>query len=445
MHDPLKASAEGGRAATVIKALNAWNKELCPADRRAKFLRMAAAPFVFYRGSNHLFWADFAVDQRLDRFADPDATQTWLLGDLHAYNFGSFDNAKGDLVYQVNDFDETMVADYQLDLWRMAISLVLIARANGDLAADRQADVIDAFSQTYLDSLKALRKDLGKGWGELRRDSTSGRLQRFLNSVATEYDRKGMLDRWAPGKGKQRRLNLARQDDLQAVTPAERKELEQALRAYRKTLREPLDFKLLACAHRLGAGTGSLGTPRLYLLIHDRADHCQRILDVKRQGHPTGYASLDPAKQADFDARFPNPAQRHAKGCRALLRRTDPYLGWLSLSDGEYSVRERSPFKEGFPGEVLDSRFPFAEQSEYWAQALATDHSRATKGFAKAVHIKLDKRDDEFRALVREIAFSYADQVQADWDSFVAALELGPCDVVDPGYEPPRYRDLLPR
>ena len=337
-----------------------------------------------------------------------------------------------------------MVADYQLDLWRIAVSLVLIARANGDLDSNHQAEVIDAFSQTYLDSLKTLRKDAGKGWGELGRDSTRGRLRRFLDSVAAQYDRKGMLDRWAPGKGKQR-LNLERSDQLQAVCQAEREDLRQALRGYRQTLRKSRDFKLLDCARRLGAGTGPLGTPRFYVLIHDRDDGSERILDVKRQGHRTGYVFLDPSKQADFDAKFPNPAERQAKGYLALVRRADPYLGWMSLSNGRYSVRERSPFKEAFPGEVLDSRFPFAEQAEYWSQALAAAHSRANKDVAPAVHEKLDKRDDEFRALVREIAFSYADPVQADWDSFVAVLDLGPGDLVDPGYEPPRFRDLLPR
>jgi uncharacterized protein (DUF2252 family) len=412
MLDPLNIPAEGGRPAAVVQALNEWNDELSPEDRRAKYLRMAASPFVFYRGSNHLFWADFAADERLGRFGNAEDTRTWLQGDLHAYNFGSFDDAKGELVYQVNDFDEAIVADYQLDLWRMAVSLVLIARANGDLASNHQMEVIDAFSQTYLDSLKALRMDAGKGWRDVRPDSTRGRLRRFLDSVAAVYDREGMLDRWAPGKGKQRRLNLERKDQLQEVTSAEREELEEALDGYRKTLHKSRDFKLLDCARRLGAGTGSLGTARFYVLIHDRGDGCERILDVKQQGRPTGYAFLDPSMQADFDAKFPHPAQRHAKGYRALVRRSDPYLGWLRLSNGgHYSVRERSPFKEAFPAEVLDGRFPFAEQAEYWGQALAADHSRAKKGFADAVHKTLDKRDDDFRAVVREIAFSYADQV----------------------------------
>ena len=73
---PLKVPAKGGRPAVVAQALNEWNDDLQPEDRRAKYLRMAASPFVFDCGSNHLFWADFAVDERLGRFGDPEDTRT---------------------------------------------------------------------------------------------------------------------------------------------------------------------------------------------------------------------------------------------------------------------------------------------------------------------------------------------------------------------------------
>ena len=113
-----------------------------------------------------------------------------------------------------------------------------------------QGEVINAFSQSYLDCLKTLRKDAGKGWGELRRDSTRGRLQRFLDSVAAEYGREGMLDRWAPGKGKKRRLDLkGRPDKLQAVTDADMTDAGHPFRAAR--------FIELGCAPRVLVAPGA--------------------------------------------------------------------------------------------------------------------------------------------------------------------------------------------
>lgn len=119
--------------------------------------------------------------------------------------------------------------------------------------------------------------------------------------------------------------------------------------------------KLLDCAGRLGAGTGSLGTARFYLLIHDRTDGRTRIFDVKRQGHPTGYAFLDPAPQAEFDPEFPTPPRAMPRAAEPL-RHAGPYLGWLSLSNCEYSARLLSTLR----GIAANSRASRIAQ-KYWA------------------------------------------------------------------------------
>jgi uncharacterized protein (DUF2252 family) len=77
---------------------------------------------------------------------------------------------------------------------------------------------------------------------------------------------------------------------------------------------------MLDCARRLGVGTGSLGTSRFYLLVHDRTDECERILDAKRQGHPNGYTFLDPAQQATFDALVPIAAATAVGHSQTRLR-----------------------------------------------------------------------------------------------------------------------------
>ena len=97
MNDKLTTPPKGQtRPRIVIRALRAWNKELEDEDRQTKYCKMASAPLVFYRGTNRLFWADFANDKRLRDFGNAE-TRTWLQGDLHAYNYGSYGNAKGDV------------------------------------------------------------------------------------------------------------------------------------------------------------------------------------------------------------------------------------------------------------------------------------------------------------------------------------------------------------
>lgn len=130
MRDNLESTTSNARANKVLADLRSWNNALSDKDSgQSKYCKMASAPLIFYRGTNHLFWSDFSDDKRLRYFGNRQ-TKTWLQGDLHAYNFGSYSNSKEEVVYDLNDFDETFIADYQYDLWCMAVSLVLVARQN---------------------------------------------------------------------------------------------------------------------------------------------------------------------------------------------------------------------------------------------------------------------------------------------------------------------------
>ena len=71
---------------------------------------MAESAFTFLRGTAHLFWSDPGADERLSDFGDP-RVRGWVQGDLHTDNFGAFDNDRGTVVYDLNDFDEAVLAD----------------------------------------------------------------------------------------------------------------------------------------------------------------------------------------------------------------------------------------------------------------------------------------------------------------------------------------------
>ncbi len=101
--------------------------DLIDADPRAfrrKFRKMAADPFAFYRGSAPLFYADVCGLE--DRWTDEATSRVWIQGDLHAENFGTYMDAAGILVFDVNDFDEAYLGHFTWDLRRMAASLALL-------------------------------------------------------------------------------------------------------------------------------------------------------------------------------------------------------------------------------------------------------------------------------------------------------------------------------
>lgn len=146
------------RAGKVAQEIADWNAGLPEADRKRKYQKMALSPYIFYRGTNHIFWADFAGDWRLHRFGSP-RTRTWIQGDAHIYNFGAFKNYDGEVIYGLNDFDDALVADYQYDLWRMATSLVLIMRENSNLTRPEQDAIVDTFAEHYLNAIISWSED----------------------------------------------------------------------------------------------------------------------------------------------------------------------------------------------------------------------------------------------------------------------------------------------
>ncbi|EGJ29470.1 hypothetical protein LYNGBM3L_63840 [Moorena producens 3L] len=428
------------RATVVVKTIEEANTGISKQDRETKYCKMACSKFVFYRGTNQLFWKDFAGDNRLKDFGNA-KTKIWLSGDMHAENFGAYDNNRGEIVYSLDDFDDGIIADYQYDVWRMAASLALVGRQNG-LSAEEQNNGIDAFSESYLDTMASYRGNDRELETYFTKDNTYGKLDDFLEGVEASESRQKMLKKWTELDPNQRRFNLSKVK-LGKPTASERQDIENAIADYQKTLTKKFKydknyFRVKDIAQRLLAGTGSLGIPRYYLLIEGEtsSQDDDRILDIKFQSSPTAYDYLSQQEREKYDKNFNNEGQRHALAYRALTKHTDNHLGWMKLGDGYYSVRERSPFKETFDITELTKEKRFVKLAEQWGQVLATAHARADKDFdAALVPYSIDKQVDEltdgrhkeFRQLVREVALTYADQVEKDYGYFLEKLKPNSC------------------
>jgi uncharacterized protein (DUF2252 family) len=427
-----KAFAE--RAEYVSAQIELWNRDLPPEVFEEKLREMAASPYVFYRGTNHLFWADLARDPRLGLYGGPD-TRAWLQGDLHTSNFGAFDNDEGEVVFDLNDFDEALLADYQLDLWRMAASLVLSAEEIGGFSRSQQGQILDAFSEAYLDALEGFRGNDAEEGARFTENNTYGLLDDFLREVEQESSRGALLAKWTSSQDGERAFDLSL-EDLAPVDEETALALEDALFDYGPSLSgglpfDPGYFSLKSVARRLHAGVGSLGRARFYLLVEGPSadDDDDRILDVKCQPGPTGYSFLAEEDQRRYDELFPDQAERAVLGQRALGARVDDHLGWLSFGGCDYTVRELSPHKESFPLERLTSTSRFVALAAQWGEILAAGHARADQDFDPAlISTSLEKQvsaltDGDhagFRALVREVAFGYAAQVNEDFGHFSA-------------------------
>jgi len=426
------------RRGKVLEALHQQNAHLEAIYREAKYKKMEVSPYIFYRGTNHLFWADFAGDWLLHRFGGEAGCRTWLQGDAHVYNMGAFLNHHDEVIFGLDDFDDSLVADYQYDVWRFVASMVLDARENGHLSESEITNGLKAFSQSYLTYLVSYDSDNSQKETHYTAENTHSRLSKFLEKTAQKESRHKMLTKWTnAGNSETFRTDI---EKLAPVEGEERTELMEALKAYRKTLSGQISsdddthFEVKDVARRLWAGTGSLGEPRFYILLAgDESTHFDNvILDVKRQNAPTAYSFLSQEEIDEYNVNFENHAQRQAEAFKALAEHPDNYLGWLKLGNDWFSVRERSPFKGDFPSEKLNTKKKYVKMAKQWGKVLATEHQRAGRHlnaendpylFENTIRRLTDERHKEFSELVEQVAFRYADQVTKDWEYFCEHLQ----------------------
>ena len=237
------AAQAADRTAYVVNQLTLWNSGLPAAVRNEKYAAMETDLFAFFRGSNHLFWKDHGTASALSTYGNVGPTRIWLQGDMHVDNLGAFANDKGTIVYDLNDFDEAVLGDYQLDLWRMGVSLVLLMRRNGGFSAAQEAAVVDACTESYLDAVENWRSSSGEAAKTYTASDSYGQLDDFLAGVAASRSKKKLLDKYtAKNSSGVRFLDPAVSADLQAVAASTVTALSAQMASYGSTLSGGLSY-----------------------------------------------------------------------------------------------------------------------------------------------------------------------------------------------------------
>ncbi|KPQ22433.1 DUF2252 domain-containing protein [Halomonas sp. HL-93] len=422
------------RPQQVIGAIQQVNAPLAVATRQAKYAKMAASPYRFFRGTSHVYWQDVWHDWRFALFGGWPNTQTWLQGDAHIYNFGAYGHHDDQVRYGMDDFDDALIGDYQYDVWRLAISVVLDGRENVELSPKAIDKALKNLLEGYYQTLADYTDD--KPIEAVTRDNAKGQLKPFMTKVVDKQSRARMLEKWTTLDAQQGRQFAERPGKL-ANLPADvasqlRRLIEQE---YQQTLQTPIKdsdphhFRVKDTARRLDAGTGLLGLERYYVLIEGGVDreHDDIILDVKEQVTPEAFRFMNKAQQQAWRKLFPNEGIRHAAAFHAIAEHPDAYLGWLTMNDKVFSVRECSPFKKDFPTHKLSGGKPYRKLAQQWGQILAREHLRGAQAlnkgdhrpFAMAVCQRLKAREAQFVDVVSTLAVAYADCVEQDYAVFI--------------------------
>ncbi|MFV2115086.1 DUF2252 domain-containing protein [Micromonospora sp. LOL_025] len=408
---------------------------LDPAAFRRKFRKMAASPFAFYRGSASLFYADQVGDFADDRFLGDRTSRVWIHGDLHAENFGTYMNASGQLVFNVNDFDEAYVGPFSWDLKRLAASVALLgyAKALSDRAI---SGLVAGFAGSYLTELRAIAAGGEEAIGSITLDNADGVLRRVLQQARLNT-RVDLLATQTTIDNYERRFSLG--DGVFEIDAETRERVCAAFEDYLGTLPassarfRPVATQIKDVVLRKGVGIGSAGLPSYNLLLegHTQALENDVVIYMKQAQVPAVARHIADETVAGY---FQHQGHRTAESQRALQAHADPWLGFTELDGAGQLVAEVSPYAADLDWADVNEPEELAGVLADLGRAVARMHSVADDESShdlvdysteEAIVAAVDADEAGFVAHLVDFAHAYGVRARQDHQLFVDLFRNG--------------------
>lgn len=392
--------------AARILAFNAGRDE----ERVAlKYARMRQSLTAFMRGSAHLFNASLPR-----RGVLCEGPRVWSCGDLHLENFGSYKADNRLVHFDINDFDDALLAPVAFDLLRLLTSILVSAGELG-IASDEAEQLCRDAAARHLAALRG-RKAL---WVE--RETAKGLVGDLLESLSSR-DRASFLDTRTELVGKHRRLRVEGTKAL-PITPAEREALEALMARFASEQADPAFFQLIDAARRI-SGNGSLGVARYILLVRGKGGtEGNYLLDLK-EARPSSLAQQSSLPQPEW----PDEATRVLSAQACMQANCVALLHAVSFGGRSAVLRELQPAQDRVELSLCKGRpkrlrgLVETEASLLgWAQLRASGHH----GAACADELVAFAWRDDWQPELIPLALKAAAGVRADWQAFVAACEAG--------------------
>ena len=424
-----------GREQHIVDVLIDAFKELIEADPlafRKKFRKMAAGPFPFYRGTACIFYADVAGLE--DRWVDERTRRVWIQGDLHAENYGTYMNAEGMLVFDVNDFDEAYVGHYTWDLQRMAASLALLGFAKA-LSDSTIREMIDTYARSYLDQVRAFSGGDRDAEFSLTLENTEGALHDALVDARMET-RIQLLESNTAIEGEDRRFTEG--GGARRLDDTERETVIAAYEKYLETIPElkrqhSVSYEVKDVVGRKGFGIGSAGLPAYNLLIEGPSQALENdvMLSMKQGNVAAPSRVVTDEKISSF---FEHHGHRTAVSQHALQAHADPWVGWTQLNGTGQVVQEISPYTADVDWDAVTDVEEILPLLRYLGAATAKVHCVSDAGSdqalvdfqtEEAIMAVVGGRDDEFAADLADFGAAYGELAREDHRRFVDAFRNG--------------------
>lgn len=409
--------AAGREPIEIIEASNRGRlQELIP----IRYGRMLRSPFTFLRGSAALMAYDLATTPKTDIIVQ-------ACGDCHLLNFGFFATPERNLVFDINDFDETLPAPWEWDLKRLVVSFVIAGRDSDLSDRESKAAAIDC-ARSYREHLREYsRLSPLEVWYtrigveqviEMAPDEKTRKLREQMMTKARERIIEHLYPKIVTQTAGRNRF-VDQPPILYHVNEPDWETLvREGLEDYRQSL--PEERRVLFDRYRLEdfalkvVGIGSVGT-RCYIALFFSEDNHPLILQVKE-------ACPSVLEPYTAKSQYENQGQRVVTGQRLMQSSSDIFLGWTQGRRGNnFYLRQLRDMKFSLPIEGV-SAVQLQRYAEFCGWTLARAHAKS--GDAATISGYLGK-GDQFDLAMGEFAIAYAEQTEQDHAALVEAVKTG--------------------
>ncbi len=407
-----------------ISVLEEQNRTRLPELVPIRMGRMSLSPFAFLRGSAAVMANDLAK-------TPVSGIKVQLCGDAHVSNFGGFASPERNLVFDVNDFDETLPGAWEWDVKRLAASIIVAGRENGYTAQENRQAVVDSIKQyqTVMQrgaSMKCLDVWYAHIDADLLMASVKGKDQKRIEKQEKRASRRtseGVFPKLAEVVDGQYRIKdepplIVHIKELGKTQAAQTERIKGYFDAYVQTL--PDDRKLLLSKYHLVdialkvVGVGSVGTRCWVLLLMAGEDGDDPLfLQVKEADTST----LEPYFG---NSAYSNHGERVVQGQRLMQEASDIFLGWTH-GEVDLYVRQLRDMKVSVDIATLTKK-EFDFYTRVCASALARAHARSGDPVQISGYLG---NSDEFAQAIALFAENYAYQTERDHAALLAAIKEG--------------------
>jgi uncharacterized protein (DUF2252 family) len=394
-------------------------KELIP----VRYGRMLPSAFTFYRGAAAVMSWDLSN-------TPTSKIPVQACGDCHMLNFGAFGTPERNVVFDINDFDETLPAPWEWDLKRLAVSFVLAARENG--FKDKEAlEIAQTVGRAYREKMIAFSRssilDIWYekiDWSAVIEATSDERLQEYRKGKLKKEQKRTTQDYYFPKLTQQLNGRYVFKDNppLMYHPPVKDRDVyfhtvKQAIELYAQSLQE--DRAQLVRRYQLEdvaikvVGIGSVGTLCAVALMF--APDNEPLLLQMKEARPS---VLEPYAGKSI---YENHGRRVVAGQRIAQSASDIFLGWTELEGKHFYIRQLRDTKVKPEPELWDAK-QMQDNAQVMGMCLAKAHGRT--GDAAIIRGYLGHRETFDEALA-EFAMDYSEQVEKDYRLLVNAVASG--------------------